>query len=83
MRMHTVASEWEEFRRMVIQRDLCPGEAREFREAFFAGALGVFAMLGELESLPMDQRVAKYQAWNEEVLRFARARSGRHTGERG
>jgi hypothetical protein len=81
--MDSIASEWEQFRRMVIQRDLCPTEARELREAFYAGALSVFAMAGELESLPMDQRVAKFQAWKEEVLRFSRARSGRHTRERG
>jgi hypothetical protein len=80
---NTIASEWEQFRRMVIQRELCPAEARELREAFYAGALGVFAMAGELESLPMDQRVVKFQAWRDEALRFARARSGRHTGERG
>jgi hypothetical protein len=82
MRVDSIASEWEEFRRMVIQRDMCPEEAREFREVFYAGVLGVFAMWGEAQTFPAEQRVAKFHAWKEEALRFARARSGRHTGER-
>jgi hypothetical protein len=80
--MNTVASEWEEFRRMVIQRDLCPGEAREFKEAFYSGVLSVYAMWGEAQTFPEELRVAKFHAWKDEALRFARARSGRHTGER-
>jgi hypothetical protein len=83
MRVDSIASEWEEFRRMVIQRDLCPEEARQFRETFYAGVLSVFAMLGDTQSLSAEQRAAKFQAWSDEVGRFARARSGRHAGERG
>jgi hypothetical protein len=67
----------------VIQRDLCPQDAREFKEAFYAGVLSVFAMWGEAQTLTSEQRPAKFQAWSDEVGRFARARSGRHAGERG
>jgi hypothetical protein len=82
MRVDSIASEWEEFRRMVIQRDLCPQEAREFKEAFYSGVLSVFAMWGETQTLTSEQQVAKFHAWKDEALRFSRARSGRHTGER-
>jgi hypothetical protein len=45
--------------------------------------LSVFAMWGEAQTFPEELRVAKFHAWKDEALRFARARSGRHTGERG